>query len=135
MTLARLREKCVLGGLSEVTGVDAKHAIEKDGEIAHANLRFALDLARLPREDEDGIEFAKTEICASVWHALKGPLRHICPDDDEADHPSVKLPCGPLGDYSDGRTFLRRLGMYLNCLLWRGILRLRGLCAGRNLIG
>lgn len=103
VTVARLREKCLDPNAPELTAIDAVHAVEK-GELSHANLYFTL----APGINDADLEDVKTFIVDRMWHALRGPVRHVGPASQYiADHPNEKLHDAPGGAYIDERRWHR----------------------------
>jgi hypothetical protein len=102
LTLRRVRTSCLISSIGEVISVEAIHAIEANGEIAHANLTFFLAAST----DDDDVESVKTALLDRLWKkVLRGPLRHVCRADQAIrNHPSEKLVVPPQGNYGDSRS-------------------------------
>jgi hypothetical protein len=86
-----------------VEGFDVEHIIEV-GEIAHSNVVIVMQSGL----DDDDMEAAKTYALDRLDWLKCGPEVHCCECDlDIEEHPSVMLPLGKKGVYSDGRSAIQ----------------------------
>lgn len=103
-------------GLGQVISANVSHLIEA-GEIAHVELKISVAI------DDPDAEGTKTVIIDRLWNSCTGPLKHICPQDDDVAldaHLSTQLPPAPLGIFVVNTTGLGRLLRFWMCkaLTW-----------------
>jgi hypothetical protein len=111
--------------LLEIATADVVHKIEDSGELAHAAVVIRLKAA------QGNLEGVKTAIMDRLWRAARGPLAHVCQEDEAArEHLAQLLPAGPNGPFVDARSGLRRGVCYmrfqLDRLVWCGIRAMEG---------
>jgi hypothetical protein len=113
VTLDALHAQCLqIPGLAYIGAV---HVIE-EGEIAHANLQFRFSA---PPSTKDDIAFWKTDLMNEVSCIARGPLKHICGQDQYViDHPSNKLVVLPAGLYGERRSIASCVRDFLGYVCW-----------------
>lgn len=128
VTLERIKTACTSHELPELKTIDALHAVEEDGEIAHANLRF-----KLVDDFSGSYEELKTIFADAMWRSSRGPLKHVCAKDEALTfHPSEKLIEPALGEFLDARSVLVRLRMLVGAQIRKVCWRLNQVTAKRT---
>lgn len=101
---AKVIRNLPLDKLLGVQAADVVHHIE-GGEIAHTDLRIIPVQGPVAFD----LEGTKTAVVDRLWRACTGPIKHICPEDQDLPaHPNTKLPTPPSGEYADKRWRITR---------------------------